>query len=226
MKNQTNETQHYDPVKRHNAYLRRKDKIRQESRRWNDAHPDRKRANTKANRIKRRLKCIDAYGGKCMCCGNNIYEFMTIDHVNGGGSKHIKSLGGNGTGFYSWLIQNKFPNGYQTLCYNCNCAKSSYGMCPHVGRIHRPIDRHRRRRIFCINYYGGKCACCGESTIEFLTIDHPLKDGAAHRKITGSGSSFYSWLQRNNYPSGFRVLCRNCNSADGLYGRCPHESWK
>jgi hypothetical protein len=33
----------------------------------------------------------------------------------------------------------------------------------------------------------------------------------------------YLWLKRNNYPTGFRVLCHNCNLAIGFYGYCPHH---
>lgn len=71
-----------------------------------------------------------------------------------------------------------------------------------------------------------KCACCGESKIEFLVIDHIYGGGGKHRKenkLTGANRLTY-WLKKNNYPSGFRVLCHNCNMARGCYGYCPHES--
>ncbi len=69
--------------------------------------------------------------------------------------------------------------------------------------------------------YGGSCACCGESRLAFLAIDHPNNDGAAHRK---SGvDKIGNWLFKHNYPKGFRVLCHNCNCARGFYGFCPHE---
>jgi hypothetical protein len=73
--------------------------------------------------------------------------------------------------------------------------------------------------------YGGKCACCGESTPEFLAIDHTLNDGASHRKEIGSGGrSIYRWLEANNFPQDrFRLLCHNCNQSRGFYGGCPHE---
>lgn len=58
-------------------------------------------------------------------------EFLTIDHINGGGREHRKFTGGFGVGFYLWLIHNGFPEGYQVLCYNCNCAKGHHGVCPH-----------------------------------------------------------------------------------------------
>lgn len=76
--------------------------------------------------------------------------------------------------------------------------------------------------------YGGKCACCGETKPEFLAMDHIDGNGAAHRrKIKKVGLSFYRWLRTNNWPSGYRVLCHNCNCARGFVGYCPHEkgSW-
>jgi len=71
--------------------------------------------------------------------------------------------------------------------------------------------------------YGTACACCGETTYEFLSIDHTNGDGAKHRKEIGTYSSaIYKWLKKNNYPPGFRTLCMNCNYALGLFGYCPH----
>jgi hypothetical protein len=83
-----------------------------------------------------------------------------------------------------------------------------------------------KRRVF--DHYGNKCACCGESTYEFLTIDHVNNDGAKHRRELGKGRYSYggnmaSWLIKNNFPKGFQILCFNCNCAKGLYGKCPHN---
>lgn len=80
--------------------------------------------------------------------------------------------------------------------------------------------------------YGGKCACCGETELTFLTIDHINNDGNEHRRqmagesgnYSQAGSRTYRWLRENGYPEGFQVLCANCN-----YGRqwnggiCPHK---
>ena len=73
--------------------------------------------------------------------------------------------------------------------------------------------------------YGNKCACCGEETRQFLSIDHMDGNGRKHRRENGlmSGQAFYAWLRRNKYPPRFQVLCHNCNCAKGYYGECPHK---
>lgn len=78
--------------------------------------------------------------------------------------------------------------------------------------------------------YGSRCVCCGEAQEPFLTIDHTDGSGADHRETLGnrrsaSGATTYRWLKKNNYPSGFRVLCWNCNCAR-RQGPCPHERTK
>ena len=73
--------------------------------------------------------------------------------------------------------------------------------------------------------YGGTpptCACCGEHRREFLAIDHIGGGGNKHRKEVKK-ATIYSWLKREGYPDGFRVLCHNCNMAIGFYKTCPHD---
>jgi hypothetical protein len=83
--------------------------------------------------------------------------------------------------------------------------------------------KHRRKnRQAAIDHYGGKCACCGEDRFEFLAINHIEGGGHQHRK-TIKGIKIEEWLKKNNYPSGFNVLCHNCNMALGFYGYCPHK---
>ena len=81
------------------------------------------------------------------------------------------------------------------------------------------------RRLQCLHHYSGnppKCACCGESTVQFLAIDHIDGGGLAHRKQIKTMTIFH-WLIKNNFPDGFQVLCHNCNMAKSCYGRCPHN---
>lgn len=85
-------------------------------------------------------------------------------------------------------------------------------------------EAHRRLREEAIQSYGGSCECCGESTFEFLAIDHARGDGAEHRfKIN---ENIYPWLKKNGYPKDgrFRILCHNCNCGrERNGGVCPHE---
>jgi len=80
------------------------------------------------------------------------------------------------------------------------------------------------------------CNCCGESEMEFLTLDHiagrKQMDSEPELRKMGysskfSGNTLWSWIKRNNFPEGFQVLCQNCNFAKGKRGNnntCPHET--
>ena len=62
--------------------------------------------------------------------------------------------------------------------------------------------------------YGGKCVECGEDRYPCLEIDHINNDGAKHRKeikLQGGSNALTQWLYRNNYPTGFQLLCGNCH---------------
>ncbi|HEC64216.1 MAG TPA: hypothetical protein ENI23_02860 [bacterium] len=76
-----------------------------------------------------------------------------------------------------------------------------------------------------IDHYGGKCACCGETVLVFLTVDHINNDGAKHRKEIGDGHVIYRWIKRNNFPIDmFQILCYNCNVGRARNnGVCPHK---
>lgn len=76
------------------------------------------------------------------------------------------------------------------------------------------------------HYSGGipHCACCMESNVKFLTIDHIKNNGSEHRRqIKASGASFYRWIIKNKFPEDLQVLCMNCNAAKYWYGTCPHK---
>lgn len=75
--------------------------------------------------------------------------------------------------------------------------------------------------------YGGYiCACCGETEPIFLTIDHINNDGNKHREKIGSQVIYY-WLRDQGYPSGFQILCWNCNRAKHYNGGvCIHQDLK
>jgi hypothetical protein len=99
----------------------------------------------------------------------------------------------------------------------------------HSEIIYKSHREYRKRiRLEVITHYGSKCVCCGENKLEFLAIDHIEMNGSQQRlrtfkKKNSAGFQTHAWLRKNNYPSGFQVLCHNCNLARGFYGYCPHQ---
>jgi hypothetical protein len=97
----------------------------------------------------------------------------------------------------------------------------------------RGRDYWQRMKLDAMNAYGGPvCACCGETGLSFLSIDHVNNDGAEHRRSLGygegNGSGAYAatlrWMKRNGYPPGFQVLCMNCNHSKEVNGGvCEHR---
>jgi hypothetical protein len=88
-------------------------------------------------------------------------------------------------------------------------------------------DYTAKLRLATIDYYSNgkrKCACCGEKEIKFLTIEHIDGCGREKRKEQGQGTAIHFWLRKNHYPTGFEILCFNCNCAKGAYGKCPHNN--
>jgi hypothetical protein len=73
------------------------------------------------------------------------------------------------------------------------------------------------------DHYGDFCKCCGETYHEFLTVDHINDDGAEHRRNVTGTTSIYRWLVSNDFPSGFQILCWNCNAAKHFRDGCPHQ---
>lgn len=71
--------------------------------------------------FKRKIKILTHYGLSCAGCGMKDIRLLCIDHINGNGVKHRKEIGQSS--FYLWLIKNNFPEGFQTLCCNCNNLK-------------------------------------------------------------------------------------------------------
>jgi hypothetical protein len=205
----------------------------------------------KAMRARVKAEALDYYGRVCQCCGEEHEEFLTLDHIDGGGARHTTPSGKTryrGPQLYAWLKRNGWPDGFRTLCHTCNFTLGHFGYCPHsdltqrtnTGRPpkgYRPSKedrekraaRHRRLKLEVMNAYGGpKCSCpgCTEDNLGCLSIDH-LGSGADHREeVNGDrrdGRNLYSWLKRHDFPPGYRVLCHNCNFAHGHLGYCPHQ---
>lgn len=91
----------------------------------------------------------------------------------------------------------------------------------------RRWHRETKDRVF--QAYGGyRCVCCGETEKVFLVIDHINGGGNKERskigpKGTRGGAGQYWTLVKRGFPSGYQVLCHNCNFAK-TRGTCPHAS--
>lgn len=114
-------------------YHANKDKRLAYGKKWRDSNQDKMRTYRHKFKDKLRRETFEAYGGpKCNCCGVDMFQFLSIDHINNNGKEHREELRSRGgTSFYIWLRKNGYPSGYQVLCFNCNISKAWYGMCPH-----------------------------------------------------------------------------------------------
>jgi hypothetical protein len=164
----------------------------------------------------RRSAVIFQYGNQCVRCGEDDYTKLTIDHINGGGNSHRKEMS---TNIIDYLYNNLVDkDGYQVLCYNCNCSKN-------VVYKDKYALRDKKKAI---EHYGNECLLCNEDRIERLTIDHGNNDGAEQRKKLKchTGSRMYRWLIKNNYPDnlGLQVLCYNCNCSKRATAKYEEET--
>jgi len=109
------------------------------------------------------------------------------------------------------------------LCRKCDRLKPSFDfyknhrtckVCQgHLGQKYKGgRSRWRqRRKVEVISHYSDgemTCAKCGFSDLRALSIDHISGDGANHKR--SRKGDLYGWLRKHKYPSGFQVLCMNC----------------
>ena len=124
-------------------YQTHKEKLKAKSRKYRQEHKDwyktywrnywakhRKehREYGRVARLRLKTEVLTHYGnGKLACikCGFADIRALSLDHINGDGCKHRKETGRIGQSFYSWLKLNNFPEGYQTLCFNCQMIKKA-----------------------------------------------------------------------------------------------------
>jgi predicted transposase YbfD/YdcC len=80
----------------------------------------------KKRRDNHRVEVLEHYGGKCVCCGETEPYFLAVDHISGDGNSHRRKINKWGSGFFKWLIDNQFPDGFQVLCHNCRTCVQDY----------------------------------------------------------------------------------------------------
>jgi len=101
-----------------------KERIRRNAKRFRMKNPNYSRDQY----FKLKKKFHDMYGNRCLCCGETMEEFLTLDHINGQIGKkrdHSSKAYKNATDTYN-------PSKYRILCMNCNHSIGMRGYCPHA----------------------------------------------------------------------------------------------
>lgn len=63
---------------------------------------------------------------RCALCAESDLAVLTVDHVDGGGNAHRRSLA-SPSRLYSWLRRSGFPRGFRVLCQNHNLGARCLG---------------------------------------------------------------------------------------------------
>lgn len=127
------------------------------------------------------------------------------------------------------------------LCTRCfvNPVESGKTNCEVCIQKAVEFNRQQRReaKIAVIGHLGGKCTGegCQESDIRVLTLHHPDKDGAEHRRELGGRGGARMYIQLNRllkarkpFPTKLQVLCFNCHAKKDLlawWDSCTFGSW-
>lgn len=81
----------------------------------------------KSGKHQLKIDVLTHYGkSKCACilCGYDNEMALSIDHIDGNGATHRRSIHSNGgERLYRWLVKHNYPEGFQTLCMNCQWIK-------------------------------------------------------------------------------------------------------
>jgi hypothetical protein len=173
-------------------------------------------ARESARRHSLRLEMIAAYGDRCACCGEARQEFLSIEHVNGGGKAHQRRTGN----VLFDLKKRGWPkDGFTLLCFNCNCGKGRLGVCPHERPMAEPDYGDPRKTAGPTK----RCPRCGEEKPR-ATAFHHLRSGKAAPYCKACGlkgrmARYHARRRGEVLPDGPPTL--------GVLRHCPGcELWK
>jgi 5-methylcytosine-specific restriction endonuclease McrA len=82
-------------------------------------------------------------------------------------------------------------------------------------KLYSSINRQQHRRQIreeMLEAYGAQCVYCGIKDIDVLDLDHikpVLRSAKEYKKETGI--NFHAKLRKLDWPSGYQLLCKNCN---------------
>jgi hypothetical protein len=102
-------------------YEKNKSKVIARTLAYEKAHPEQRKETVKRYWYNKRMRVFTALGGaSCRGCGFSDWRALQIDHINGGGKKHIESFTSTAT-YHRYVHDN--PTEFQVLCANCNSIK-------------------------------------------------------------------------------------------------------
>ena len=150
--------------------------------------------------------------GKCLTCGKaTVPGLSTCKECSGRATKStMERYNRNKESGLCPMCGKKLEDGDKFRCKECHKIHLKSGK-----------DQWKNKRKLVLEHYGNTCTCCGETTYEFLEIDHINNDGLEHRKRTGS--HIIEDIIKNNFPNDMQILCANCNRGKGKFGECPHK---
>lgn len=186
---------------------------------------------SKAEYLSLKLETFRKYSNKnmplCEICGESNLIFLTLDHIRG------RKVEGHSTSFsgdklWRYLRREKFPTGYQVLCWNCNVLKYRSDSTTHSSNykaIWAKNNNIKLKHQALSHYSNGNiiCKCCGFDNILALGLDHIIGKKAHGHSKRMTSSRLYGHLFKQEFPSGYHVLCYNCNGAKGQNSICPHQ---
>ena len=132
------EKKHYFAHPEAFALMRHQQKLAAREKYWKDPQAGRERSrqswpryrdNAAQARAALRDEVINAYGGHCVCCGEQEKAFLTIDHVTMTSREHRTVARSS---VYVDLKRRGWPKeDFRLLCMNCNWVIRGGKACPH-----------------------------------------------------------------------------------------------
>ena len=111
--------------------------------RWREKNRERLREDSRKRKLDAKTTILNRYGNACVQCGFDDIRALQLDHIADNGAEERKTLGGqkfSGANFYLYLIKQGLPDGYQTLCANCNNIKQWDRVKRSQGEVEPPLS--------------------------------------------------------------------------------------
>ena len=116
---------------------------------------------------------------------------------------------------------------HQPVCSRCGGPRTPYKRCAtcrrkdyhanpvkYINLVKKTRSTYRDRVV---KHYRESCACCGESTVEFLTLVKRTGDG-----FVGLRANPWCITVTGGFPKDVFLVCRNCSHTLRYTGSCPH----